>query len=65
METLTNAPLPWFDDLPNDLAFLKECIERQNVLLGCQLVEIDVLRNKNRHLKRKSYALQQLVYPSN
>lgn len=56
---------PGFNDLPNEVYLLKERIIRQNALLGCQLLEIDVLRDENRHLKRKNRALYQLLCPAN
>jgi hypothetical protein len=65
MNTTNTAPAPGFDDLPNDPYLLKERILRQNALLGSQVLEIDVLRDENRYLKRKNRALCRVLCPVN
>jgi cell shape-determining protein MreC len=65
MNTTTNAPTFGPDDLPNDPILLRERIERQNSLLGYQLLEIDVLRDEVRELKQRNQRLRLLIWPVN
>ncbi|GAB3976018.1 hypothetical protein GCM10028806_34880 [Spirosoma terrae] len=61
----TIDPLTGLDDLPNEIERLKARIQRQTILLGLQLIEIDELRDQLRAVKRQNHKLRALLTPTN
>lgn len=59
------SPDTFDDELPNDLHTLKDRIRRLNHLLASAMVENDILKDDNRHLKGKVTSLKRLLVPVN
>lgn len=53
------------DDLPNDPVLLKEFIRCQLETIGMQQVELYLLQEQRRELRRKNQLLRELIWPSN